>query len=131
MMKRSEQASSPLGVGVITVITVLLALTLSIFVALTLSSARADLALSRINAETVKAYYAADAAAARRYAAFAAGDQAELEEYFPVGDRQKLHFRLTRNSGGEPEIRAWETVSRAEESEPAQGPELWDGERPG
>ena len=68
MMKRSEQASSPLGVGVITVITVLLALTLSIFAALTLTSARADLALSRINAETVKAYYAADAAAARRYA---------------------------------------------------------------
>lgn len=131
MKHNREEVSSPLGVGVITVITVLLVLTLSIFAALTISSARADLALSRINAGTVRAYYAADAAAARRYAAFAAGDQGELEEYFPVGDRQELHLRLARNSGGKPQIRAWETVSRAEGSEPLCGPELWDGELPG
>ena len=48
---------APVGVGVITVITILLVLTLSVFSALTLASARADLALSQRNAETVKIYY--------------------------------------------------------------------------
>ena len=48
----------------VTVFTVLLVLTLSVFSALTLTSARADLALSRTNARTVSAYYAADAEAA-------------------------------------------------------------------
>ena len=55
--------SSPFGVGIITIITVLLVLTLSIFAALTFSTARADLALSEINAQTVQNYYAADALA--------------------------------------------------------------------
>lgn len=41
----------------VTVFTVLLVLTLSVFSALTLTSARADLALSRTNARTVSAYY--------------------------------------------------------------------------
>ena len=42
-MKRS--AASPVGVGVISVITVLLVLTLSLFAALSVATAQADLAL--------------------------------------------------------------------------------------
>ena len=67
MKREGSVISSPVGVGVITVITVLLVLSLSIFSALTLSTARADLALSRRNADTVTAYYAADAQAAALY----------------------------------------------------------------
>ena len=54
----SKRAAPPVGIGVITVITILLVLTLSVFSALTLASARADLALSKRNAETVTSYYA-------------------------------------------------------------------------
>lgn len=56
-----DKQTSPIGVGVISILTVLLVLCLAVFAALTLSSARADLALSRRNADTVQAYYAADA----------------------------------------------------------------------
>lgn len=54
----SKRSSPPVGIGVITVVTILLVLTLSVFSALTLASARADLALSKRNAETVTTYYA-------------------------------------------------------------------------
>ena len=57
----SEKGNSPVGVGVLTVLTVLLALVLAVFSALTYVTARADLALSRINAATVTAWYDADA----------------------------------------------------------------------
>lgn len=52
-----NKRSAPVGIGVITIITILLVLTLSVFSALTLAAARADLALSRRNAETVTDYY--------------------------------------------------------------------------
>ena len=58
-----EKGSSPIGVGVLTVLTVLLVLILAVFSALTYTSVRADLALSRTNADTVSAYYAADSEA--------------------------------------------------------------------
>lgn len=65
-----DDRGSPVGVGVLTVLTVLLVLTLAVFSALTYTSARADWALSRINADTVTAYYAADAEAARLLSGF-------------------------------------------------------------
>ena len=121
-----KKLTSPFGVGLITIITVLLVLTLSIFAALTLSTARADLALSEINAETVQNYYAADAQAAGLYVQFAAGDQASLEEYIPIVSNQSLHLSLTRDTTGAPVILAWETVSRdAETQEPEPGYQLW------
>ena len=60
----SEKGNSPVGVGVLTVLTVLLVLVLAVFSALTYATAQADLSLSRINADTVTAWYAADAQAA-------------------------------------------------------------------
>lgn len=63
-----------MGIGVASVITVLLVLTLSVFSALTLSAARADLALSRRNADTVTQYYA--------NGALPDGAEADLEENF-------------------------------------------------
>lgn len=123
---RQSQAPSPFGVGIITIITVLLVLTLSIFAALTLSSARADLALSRINAGTVRAYYEADAQAARLYAGFAAGSAQTLEESIPIDGQQSLHLSLRREADGSVTILAWETVTRPiEEEEVTTDRNLW------
>lgn len=116
-MRQSQSAPSPFGVGIITIITVLLVLTLSIFAALTLSSARADLALSRINAETVSAYYEADAQAARLYADFAAGGDGALDQSIPIDEQQSLHLSLRREADGSVTILAWETVTASMEEE--------------
>lgn len=64
--------SAPVGIGAASIITVLLVLTLSVFSALTLSAARADLALSRRNAETVRQYY--------EDGALPSGEDADLED---------------------------------------------------
>lgn len=131
-MADKKRAGAPVGIGVITVFTVLLVLTLSVFSALTLTSARADLALSQRNAETVSAYYAAERAAGEAYAAFAAGAEAEWEGEFPMTDTQSLYVRLARK-GDDVEILAWQTVLTAEggadfEEEPLP---LWTGGLPG
>ena len=95
-----DKQTSPIGVGVISILTVLLVLCLAVFAALTLSSARADLALSRRNADTVQAYYAADAQAVRCYEAFAAGQEDMLEATIPVTKYQSLYLRLARRADG-------------------------------
>jgi len=119
-------------VGIITIITVLLVLTLSIFAALTLTTAKADLALSEINAETVQSYYAADREAAQRYAAFASGNETELDEWIPMEGNQSLHITLGRIPSGAMEggvtIEHWEVVaSGPDESEIQDQWNLWDG----
>lgn len=125
---KEQKTASPIGIGLITIITVLLVLTLSIFSALTLSTARADLALSQINADTVTAYYAADSEAADLYAAFAAGTEPELEREIPVQDSQHLHLHLVREADGSITVLAWEVVpAEPEESEIDAAPDLWDG----
>lgn len=111
-----EKASSPIGVGVLTVLTVLLVLTLAVFSALTYTSARADLALSRTNAGTVTAYYAADADAARLLADFREGLEDELETTLPMTESQSLYVHFVRDTDGAVRILAWKTVSaQAEE----------------
>ncbi len=127
-MKEENQMTSPMGIGIITIFTVLLVLTLSIFAALTLSSARADLALSQINADTVSAYYSADAQAARLWADFSAGQAAELEQDIPMTDNQHLHIRFFRDETGAPVIGAWTTVTdEPAEEEIADTPQLFQG----
>lgn len=122
-MKRS--AASPVGVGVISVITVLLVLTLSLFAALSVATAQADLALSRKNADTVTAYYQADAQAAELYAAFAAGEEPSLEALLPITDQQSLLLRLVRTEEGDVEILAWQT--RTQELTPEDSLPVWTG----
>ena len=118
--------SSPFGVGIITIITVLLVLTLSIFAALTFSSARADLALSEINAQTVQNYSAADALAAEHYAQFASGSRESLEDSIPIDENQSLHLHLERDADGRVVILAWETVPETiEEDDLGPGHQLW------
>lgn len=109
MSRRSM--SAPAGVGVIAILTVLLVLSLTIFSALALSTAQADLRLSQTNADTVSAYYAADAQAARVYAGFAQGEAGYLETEIPVSDTQILSLRLARGAGGGVEVLAWQMVT--------------------
>lgn len=104
-----RRSPPPVGVGMITVFTVLLVLTLSVFSALTLTSARADLALSQTNAETVSAYYAADARAAELYAQFKAGTDPELSAQIEISDKQALLLKLRREDG-EVRVLSWRTV---------------------
>lgn len=132
-MNQENSAPSPFGVGIITIITVLLVLTLSIFAALTLTSAKADLALSRINADTVSACYEADAQAARLYVDFAAGSEARLEQYIPIDESQSLYLNLRRVTSGEQAgsvaIDHWEVVTAVPDEDEIQNQwNLWDGE---
>lgn len=62
----NDKKSFPaIGVGVITLFTVLIILCVSVFAVLSVVSARADYRISRRNAQTVSDYYAADLLAAR------------------------------------------------------------------
>lgn len=110
-----EKGASPIGVGVLTVLTVLLVLTLAVFSALTYTSARADLALSKINADTVTAYYAADAQAAALLEEFQSGPEDELEATLPMTEAQSLYVHLVRDPDGGVRILSWKTVSAQEE----------------
>ena len=124
-----KKSPPPIGIGVVSIMTVLLVLTLSVFSALTLTSARADLSLSRTNAGTVAAYYAADAQAARMYAGFAAGDDAELDTYIPMTDTQSLHLHLVRGEDGV-EILAWQTVPVEDDGGDGDHLPVFDGTLP-
>lgn len=108
--KQENKLPSPVGVGVITIITVLLVLSLTIFSALTLSSARADYTLSQTNADTVAAYYQADCEAVKRYAEFAAGTESELDELIPISETQSLHLHLIRDGFNQIWYYAWDVT---------------------
>ena len=123
-----EKNASPLGVGVLTLFTVLLVLTLSVFAALTWSSARADLRLSNINADTVSAYYQADGKAAELYVQFSSGTQRELKTYLPVTDSQQLYLHLVRDRDGLVQVLCWQTVPIQQEQDGTL--DVWDGTPP-
>lgn len=108
---------SLIGVGVISVLTVLLVLCLSLFAALTLTSAKADLSLSQRNAQQVTAYYDADAQAVALYEEFLSSDDAELETAIAMTEHQSLYLWLQREADGSVVIRAWRTVPTETESD--------------
>lgn len=110
-----EKKSSPVGVGVLTVLTVLLVLALAVFSVLTFTTAKADLALSERNAETVQAYYLADRQAKEEKAAFLAGTEEEYESTIPITETQNLYIRLTRNPDGSCKVLWWKTVPQNED----------------
>lgn len=117
------------GLGVPTIMTVLLVLCLSVFAALALVSARADYALSQTGARTVQAYYAADAKAVALYRSFAASDEDELDTMLAINDHQALHIHLRRTAAGVQTL-AWETVPAGEANaiQPDTTLPVWTGE---
>ncbi|MCC8122605.1 MAG: hypothetical protein LIO58_03605 [Oscillospiraceae bacterium] len=116
-MMQSGQ-SSPVGIGAISILTVLLILSLSIFSTLTLSTANGDLALSEQNAQTVSDWYAADAEAARLYADFAAGSAPELEEQIAMSETHYLYLHLLRTETGDVQILAWQMTATVDTQDP-------------
>lgn len=113
----SEKGNSPVGVGVLTVLTVLLVLVLAVFSALTYATAQADRSLSRINADTVTAWYAADAQAAALLEEFEAGSEETLEATLPMTERQSLYVRFQREADGTVTVLDWRTVTAEEETD--------------
>lgn len=108
----SEKSNaSPVGTGLLTLLTVLLVLVLAVFSILTLISARADLSLSRINADTVSAYYEADTSAVRQIQAFDISGKPELAFTVPMTKRQSLSVHVTRNEDSSLKILSWNVVS--------------------
>lgn len=118
--------SSPAGIGMITILTVLLTLCLAIFSALTLASAGTDFRLSKVAADKTRAYYAADAKAAQLYADFAAGTDAELETSIPISDTQTLLLQCSRDQQGKAVIDCWRVV--VIEVTPDESLPVWTGE---
>lgn len=113
----SRRENSPVGVGVLTVLTILLVLILAVFSALTYASARADRNLSRINADTVTAWYAADAQAAALLEEFEAGSEETLEATLTMTERQSLYVRFQREADGTVTVLDWRTVTAEEETD--------------
>lgn len=113
----SRRENSPVGVGVLTVLTILLVLVLAVFSALTYATAQADLSLSRINADTVTAWYAADAQAAALLEEFEAGSEETLEATLPMTERQSLYVRFQREADGTVTVLDWRTVTAEEETD--------------
>lgn len=129
MNPESQSHSSPIGIGVITILTILLVLTLAMFTALTFSSAQADFSLSKVNAETVCAYYTADAKAEKIAADFAAGNTPSLSVRIPISTYQSLSIHLERISENTYRRLEWKIVSTTESSSTVDEPlPVWDGQ---
>lgn len=114
------------GIGLTSILTVLLVLVLSIFSVLSLFTAQADERLSRANADAVSAYYAADARACRVEEDFARSGEAERAETVPMTQTQSLQIRLRRAADGSVERLEWRTV-RADAAGAADALPVWDG----
>lgn len=124
----SRRENSPVGVGVLTVLTILLVLILAVFSALTYVSARADRNLSQINADTVTAWYAADAQAGALLEEFEAGSEETLEATLPMTERQSLYVRFQREADGTVTVLDWRTVPAEEETDVGSGLPVYGAE---
>jgi hypothetical protein len=135
-MSRKRLSRSAVGVGLSTLVTIMVAVLLTTFSVLTLVSARADLRLSTKAVESTQAYYAADGEAQRWLAAVdgiireaqgdpatelsaagyqvdtADGQQPRLAEAFPIDDKRDLAVEIALDSSGEIDILRWQTVVR-------------------
>lgn len=108
-----NRAPSPVGVGALSVMTALLAVTLSVFAVLTLASARADFSLSERAAQAVSAFYAADAQAQQLFSEFEQGGESTLEAEVPVDENRTLCIAAQRGPDGRAQVTQW-TVRTAQ-----------------
>lgn len=127
----TDKNSAPFPIGVVTILTVLLVLSLTIFAALSLSSARADYALSTIGAQTAAAYYRADAEAVRLCRAFAAGEEDALERLIPMSENQSIYLHLRRLPDGSVQTLAWRMQAAGPDANGDDQPiRVWTGDMP-
>jgi len=133
-----RKGRSALGVGITTLITVLVVLLLAVFCVLSLASARSDLKLSKMAAQSTADFYVADGTATTWCAGLdsflvnhqgtsvdwegvlraggykvAVSPEGELfvQESFTMGSSRKLTVTVSVNSEGMMTIRQWQTVS--------------------
>lgn len=119
-MKKQESAY---GLGIISIFLIFAVLSLTVFAALALSSARADLRLSAKNADYVKSYYAATAACAefvnRAKAAYPNAEAQGVSENglvqydvtFNIDGGNYLHAKFAVAAGGGCEYTSFEVIS--------------------
>ncbi len=124
-----DTIAAPVGVGVISCITILLVLMLSVFSCLTLSTARADDALAQRGAETVSSYYQADRKARQLSQAVIQGEADKLETIVPMNDRQGLLVNLQRRPDGTIQVNEWRMVLREAFDDQEQLLPVWSGEQ--
>jgi hypothetical protein len=132
-----KQARSALGVGVTTLITILMVMLLAAFAVLSLATARSDDSLTQLTAKSVQAYYEADSEAAewyanldgdvktleaargglapalaqRGYSASEVNGEVLVSKSFPVGDTRLLTVVIAVLADGTTSIRQWQTTS--------------------
>jgi len=133
----SRRGRTAIGVGVTTLITVLVVMLLATFAVLSLASSRADMSLTNQAVKSTTDFYTADGEAASWYAdldAFlkvtttsdwettldAAGYKAsysngelQVNESFAMGTLRELTVTIAIASDGTPTIRQWQSVSIA------------------
>lgn len=126
-MTENQNQTSLIGIGIPTILTILLVVILTIFSVLTFSAAQADWQFSQKNAQTVSAYYEADAKAEQLSAAFAAGSAPSFTATIPITENQSLYIRLERTIGQNYRRIAWRIITKpAAVSE--QTLPVWTGE---
>jgi len=135
--RRKEKGRSALGIGVTTLITVLVVMLLAAFSVLSLASARSDIRLSRMAAQSASDYYAADSEATTWYAALdtfldranepasgweivlryagynvqqSASGELQVREVFAMGSFRELVVTVAVAPDGTPTIRQWQSV---------------------
>ncbi|MDR2108677.1 MAG: hypothetical protein LBP28_04360 [Coriobacteriales bacterium] len=127
---------SAVGVGVSTLITVLVVLLLATFSILSLVSARSDLQLSRMATSSAQDFYAADSQATRWYAELdtfcaanasndlrralqekgyelleSSSDALVVTKAFAVGEKRQLTVSIAVTADGSTTIRQWQTAT--------------------
>ncbi|MDR3053280.1 MAG: hypothetical protein LBU48_05420 [Coriobacteriales bacterium] len=137
--KKKKKARSALGVGVTTLVTIMVVILLTTFSVLSLVTAQSDLRLTKMATDSTTTYYAADAAAEQWYseldAALAAvqGDdyQAALtqagytvtrtdegvlmvQQQFAMGTNRQLEVTVAIDDAGTSTIRQWQSRSAAQ-----------------
>ena len=133
-MKKQESAY---GLGIISIFLIFAVLSLTVFAALAVSSARADLRLSVKNADYVKSYYAATAACAEFVnQAKAVYPEAEaqgttengLVKYdvtFDIDENSRLHAVFAVGAGGGCSYTSYEVISLSNTDETGNPLDVW------
>jgi hypothetical protein len=135
-MSARRASRSAVGVGLSTLVTIMVAVLLTTFSVLALVSARADLRLSSRVATSTQSYYAADgkaeqwlaevdAFAQRGHADLAAAllaagyetgvtddGRVQLATAFPIDDKRDLIIEIALDNAGEIDILRWQSVSK-------------------
>ena len=135
-MSAGSKPRTAIGVGITTLVTIIVAVLLTTFSVLTLVTARADLRLSNKAIESTESYYAADSAAEQwlaildnfvirghadllknlnsaGYKVTTAGDgRILITESFSMDDKRDLLVEVAIDSSGRIDILTWKTISK-------------------